>query len=140
MGLNGTAPHRLTNTPDLSELAKFPKGQVSVTVENRQLRYSGAPYSSTTSLFLVYVGGAEKSQAVVVPPGGRRTLVFDVAKTTDGPQPVVAMGGLRRWPGAPVRVQPGQNINVNATGDRGLIAGFWMKLTTGETNGFLLGP
>ncbi len=112
IGLNGTAPHRLTNSPDLTELAKFPKGQVSVTIENRQIPFSGAPYSSVTTLFFVYVGGAEKSQMVTVAPGGRKTLVFEVAKVADAPQPVIAIGGLQRWPGAPIRVQPGQNINV----------------------------
>ncbi len=112
IGSNGTAPHRLTNAPDLTELAKFPKGQASVTIENRQIPYSGAPYSTVTTLFFVYVGGAEKSQMVTVAPGGRKTLVFEVARVADAPQAVIAIGGLQRWPGAPIRVQPGQNINV----------------------------
>ncbi len=112
IGSNGTAPHRLTNAPDRAELAKFPKGQVSVTIENRQIPYSGAPYSTVTTLFWVYVGGAEKPQMVTVAPGGRKTLIFEVAKVADAPQGVIAIGGLQRWPGAPIRVQPGQNINV----------------------------
>jgi Tol biopolymer transport system component len=113
IGLKGTALHRLTNTPDRSELSKFPQGQVSVTIENRQVpSAAGAPSFRTTSFFFVYVNGAEKPKTVSVPPGGRETLVFPVAKITDGPQPVIAIGGLRRWPGASIRVQPGQTLPV----------------------------
>src|ERR1041384_18687 len=69
---DGTGLRKITNPPDHAEFAHFPKGNVSVTVQN------GAPglLAAPSSLFIVYVAGASEPQTVALPPGSSRTLTF----------------------------------------------------------------
>jgi TolB protein len=109
VGADGKGFRKLTNAPDHSELARYPKGSVSVTVRNEQPIWKQSRASA--GVFFVYVVGADEPQAVTLPPGSSRTLVFkSVADFGDHAQPVVAMYGNYRWFIPGVDVKAGRTI------------------------------
>lgn len=97
---------RITNAPTCAALSSFPKGKVTVTVQN--YLFSGGP-------FFVYVQGAPTVLPVTVPAGGSTTVTFnDVADFGDTLQQAVVIEGLQRWiaPIAAADVQPGQTVHA----------------------------
>jgi hypothetical protein len=111
VGADGKGFRKITNAPEHGELGRYPKGSVTVTVRNTQPVWQQSRASAGT--FIVYVVGADQPQAVVLPPGSSRTLVFkSVADFGDQAQPVVAMYGQYRWfiPGLDVRA--GRAVNA----------------------------
>lgn len=118
VGPDGKGFRKITNAPDHGELARYPKGAVSVTVRNEQPIWKQS--RASTGVFFVYVVGADEPQAVTLPPGASKTLLFkSVADYGDHAQPVVAMYGQYRWfiPGVDVRA--GRTINAPAFGISG---------------------
>jgi hypothetical protein len=106
VGRDGNGFRKLTNSPDISALAGFPKGSVSVTLQNDQPVYRQSQASS--GVFIVYVAGAAEPQQITLPPGATKTLVFNqVADFGNTPQAIVAMWGKHRWfiPGVDVRAR-----------------------------------
>lgn len=104
IGPDGKDYRKITNSPDHAELARYPKGVVTVTVRNEQPVWKQSQASS--GIFFVYVVGADEPQAVTLPPGSSKTLVFkSVADYGAHGQGVVAMYGNYRWfiPGLDVR-------------------------------------
>ncbi|HYP53525.1 MAG TPA: hypothetical protein VEQ42_08290, partial [Pyrinomonadaceae bacterium] len=104
VGPDGRGLRKITNAPGHDELARYPKGSVSVTVRNEQPIWKQSQASVGT--FFVYVVGADEPQALTLPPGSSKTLVFkSVADFGDHAQPVVAMYGQHRWfiPGVDVK-------------------------------------
>jgi hypothetical protein len=101
---------KLTNPPDRSEFAKFPKGAVTITVRNDQ------PGDVSPNSFIVYVVGADEPQQINVPAGTARTLVFkSVADFGKHVQPVVAMFGKYRWYVPGPDVVAGRNVSATLT-------------------------
>lgn len=101
---DGSGLRKITNAPDHGELARYPKGAVSVTVKNEQPLWKQS--RASTGVFFVYVVGADEPQAVTIPPGSSKTLLFkNVADYGDHAQAVVAMYGQYRWfiPGLDVK-------------------------------------
>lgn len=96
---DGMGLRRLTNGPDTSALAGYPKGSVTVNVQAG----GGGPY-------LVYVAGAAAPQTVT---GSARLTFNNVADFGPGRQQgVVAINGLYRWLGGAADVQPGQTVDA----------------------------
>ena len=116
---DGSGFRKLTNAPEHSEFARFPKGVVSVTVRNDQPFYKQSQASS--GVFIVYVAGAAEPQQITLPPGAAKTLVFNqVADFGKTAQAVVAIWGNYRWFTPGVDVRAGANINApvfSITGD-----------------------
>lgn len=101
---DGTGFRKLTNAPDHSEFARYPKGSVSITFRNDQPIYKQSQASA--GIFIVYVAGAAEPQQITLPPGATKTLLFtQVADFGNKAQPVVAIWGNYRWfmPGLDVR-------------------------------------
>ena len=101
---DGTGFRKVTNSPDRADFARYPKGSVSVTVQNTQPAYRQSQASS--GVFIVYVAGADEPQQITLPPGATKTLLFkNVADFGKTAQAVVAMWGRYRWftPGVDVR-------------------------------------
>jgi hypothetical protein len=99
---------KLTNAPEYSEFAKYPKGVVSITVRNDQPFYKQSQASA--GVFIVYVAGAAEPQQITLPPGATKTLVFNqVADFGKTAQAVVAMWGNYRW------FTPGVDVRAGAT-------------------------
>jgi len=99
---------KLTNAPEYSEFAKYPKGVVSITVRNDQPFYKQSQASA--GIFIVYVAGAAEPQQITLPPGATKTLVFNqVADFGKTAQAVVAMWGNYRW------FTPGVDVRAGAT-------------------------
>ncbi|HYO62632.1 MAG TPA: hypothetical protein VER08_03140 [Pyrinomonadaceae bacterium] len=118
VGPDGKGFRKITNAPDHGELARYPKGAVQVTVRNEQPIWRQSRASA--GVFFVYVVGADEPQAVTLPPGSSKTLLFkSVADFGDHAQPVVAMYGQYRWfiPGVDVRA--GRTITAPAFGISG---------------------
>ena len=119
IGPDGKGYRKITNSPDHGELARYPKGVVTVTVRNEQPMWKQSQASS--GVFFVYVVGADEPQAVTLPPGSSRTLVFkSVADYGSHAQGVVAMYGNYRWfiPGLDVRAgQTSKAPDLGITGD-----------------------
>ena len=119
IGPDGKGYRKITNSPDHGELARYPKGAVTVTVRNEQPIWKQSQASS--GVFFVYVVGADEPQAVTIPPGSSRTLVFkSVADYGSHAQAVVAMYGSYRWfiPGLDVRAgQTTKAPDFSITGD-----------------------
>src|SRR5687768_11675285 len=108
IGADGKGFRKITNSPDHSELARYRKGVVTVTVRNDQPAWKQSQASS--GIFFVYVVGADEPQAVTLPPGSSKTLVFkSVADFGGHAQPVVAMYGSHRW------FIPGVDVKAGAT-------------------------
>ncbi len=104
---DGTGLRKLTNAPDRSELARFPKGSVSVTVRNDQPIYRQS--NASAGIFIIYVAGADEPQQIALPPGAARTLVFkSVADFGSHAQPIVALMGGNRWFIPGIDVQAGR--------------------------------
>jgi len=118
VGADGKGFRKITNAPDHGELARYPKGAVTVTLRNEQPTWKQSQASLGT--FFVYVVGADEPQAVVLPPGSSRTLVFkSVADFGDHAQPVVAMYGNYRWFIPGVDVKAGRTLTAPAFGISG---------------------
>lgn len=119
IGPDGKGYRKITNSPDHGELARYPKGVVTVTVRNEQPLWKQSQASS--GIFFVYVVGADEPQAVTLPPGSSKTLVFkSVADYGSHAQGVVAMYGNYRWfiPGLDVRAgQTTKAPDFSITGD-----------------------
>ena len=108
---DGSGFRKLTNPPDRSEFARYPKGSVSVTVRNDQPIYKQSQASS--GVFIVYVAGAEEPQQVTLPPGSSKTLLFNnVADFGNHAQAVVAMFGKYRWFTTALDVQAGRTTKA----------------------------
>jgi len=116
---DGKGYRKITNSPDHGDLARYPKGAVTVTVRNEQPVWKQSQASS--GIFFVYVVGADEPQAVTLPPGSSKTLVFkSVADYGSHAQAVVAMYGAYRWfiPGLDVRAgQTTRAPDFSITGD-----------------------
>ncbi|HVG28657.1 MAG TPA: hypothetical protein VM864_02955 [Pyrinomonadaceae bacterium] len=116
---DGTGLRKLTNPPDRSEFARYPKGSVSVTVRNDQPAYQQTHASA--GVFIVYVAGADEPQQVTLPPGSSKTLLFkSVADFGRKAQAVVAMWGKYRWFMPGLDVQAGRTAKApdfSITGD-----------------------
>lgn len=105
---DGSGLRKVTNAPQMSDFAKYPKGTVSVTFRNDQPLYKQAQASA--GVFIVYVAGAAEPQQITLPPGVARTVVFNqVADFGNTAQPVVAMWGSYRW------FSPGLDVRAGAT-------------------------
>jgi TolB protein len=95
----------VTNAPRCADLAGYPKGRVTVSVENLT---SGGP-------FFVYIQGAPSALFALVPSGGTTTVTFDdVADFGDTLQQAVVINGFYRWiaPITAVDVLPGQTVHA----------------------------
>src|SRR5688572_31828824 len=89
---DGTAFRKLTNAPDHSEFARYPRGSVSLTIRNDQPIYKQSQASA--GIFMVYVAGAAQPQQITLPPGAVKTMVFNqVADFGNTAQAIVAMWG-----------------------------------------------
>ena len=105
---DGSGLRKLTNAPQMSEFARFPKGTVSVTFRNDQPLWKQSQASA--GVFIVYVAGAAEPQQITLPPGATRTVVFNqVADFGNTAQPVVAIWGNYRW------FSPGLDVRAGAT-------------------------
>jgi hypothetical protein len=99
---DGSGLRRITNGPDASALASYPKGTVTVNVQVN----AGGPY-------LVYIDGAPSPQ--VVTAGSHRLTFTNVAVFPGGRfQRVVAMFGFDRWftPGVGAVLHAGQTVDA----------------------------
>lgn len=106
---DGTGFRKVTNSPDRDEFAKYPKGTVSVTVQNAQPFYRQSQASS--GVFIVYVAGADEPQQITLPPGATKTILFrNVADFGNMAQAVVAIWGRHRWFTPGVDVRGGQTV------------------------------
>ena len=116
---DGSGFRKLTNAPEHSEIARYPKGVVSVTVRNDQPFYKQSQASA--GVFIVYVAGAAEPQQITLPPGAAKTLVFnDVADFGKTAQAVVAIWGNYRWFTTGVDVRAGATVKsppFSITGD-----------------------
>ena len=116
---DGSGLRKLTNAPQMSEFARYPKGTVSVTFRNDQPIYKQSQASA--GIFIVYIAGAAEPQQITLPPGATKTIVFNkVADFGNTAQPVVAIWGNYRWfmPGVDVRAGTTVNAPVfSITGD-----------------------
>lgn len=102
---DGSGLRRITNGPDVSALAAYPKGAVTVNV---QVFGSAGP-------FLVYVDGAPSAQAVTTCCGGSQRLTFNNVAVFSGRfQRAVAIFGFYRWftPGVGAVLQAGQTVDA----------------------------
>lgn len=105
---DGSGLRKLTNAPQMSDFARFPKGTVSVTFQNDQPIYKQSQASA--GVFIVYVAGAAEPQQITLPPGASKTVVFtQVADFGNTAQPVVAIWGNYRW------FSPGVDVRAGAT-------------------------
>jgi hypothetical protein len=113
---DGSGLRRVTNAPTCAGLAAFPKGTVTVTVENATLN---------SGVFGVYVAGAPGVQTIALGPFGSAQLTFtDVADLGDTMQPATAIYGGYRWIGGAVaNVQAGQTVDAGVLTLSG--EGFW---------------
>ena len=115
VGPDGKGFRKITNAPDHAELARYPKGAVQVTVRNEQPVWK--QQQASAGVFFVYVVGADEPQAVTLPPGSSKTLLFkSVADFGDHAQPVVAMYGNYRWFIPGVGVKAGRTITAPVFG------------------------
>ena len=107
----GTGLRKLTNAPDRSELGRYPKGSVSVTIRNTQPFYQRS--QASTGLFIIYFTGADQPQQVLVLPGTSKTVVFkSVADFGKQLQPIVAIYGGYRWVAPGTDVQAGRAVKA----------------------------
>lgn len=108
---DGSGFRRVTNAPDKSAYANYPKGSVTVTLRNFQ--YSFQQAQSSSGVFTVYVTGADKPQQITLPPGKSTTVTFpSVADLGKDVQPIVAIWGKYRWFMPGTDVQAGKNIKA----------------------------
>lgn len=105
---DGSSLKRLTNSPACGALAGFPKGSVTVQVENAV---------ANLSQFLIYVEGAATAKVVTIAPGAVVNVTLDgVADLGNVLQQAVAINGGFRWFDAAVMVdvKAGQTVQVPA--------------------------
>jgi len=115
---DGSGFRKLTNSPDRSEFARYPKGSVSVTFRNDQPAYLQSQASS--GVFIVYVAGADEPQQITLPPGSSKTILFqNVADFGNVAQAVVAMWGKYRWFSPGVDVRAAQTVKAPVFGISG---------------------
>jgi hypothetical protein len=108
---DGSGLRRLTNSPAYGEFARFPKGSVTVTVQNNQAAYQQTAASS--GIFLIYIAGADEPQQITLPPGTSKTLVFkSVADFGKKAQAISAAYGSYRWFMPGVDVVAGQSVKA----------------------------
>lgn len=108
---DGSGFRKLTNAPDRGQFARYPKGSVSVTVQNDQPIYKQSQASA--GVFIVYVAGADEPQQITLPPGSSKTLLFNnVADFGNHAQAVVAMWGKFRWFTSGLDVQAGRTTKA----------------------------
>jgi hypothetical protein len=108
---DGSGFRKLTNPPDRAEYERFPKGTVTVTVQNDQPSYQQT--AASTGIFLVYVAGADLPQQITLPPGSSKTLVFkSVADFGNKAQAIVAAYGSFRWLMPGVDVVAGREVKA----------------------------
>jgi hypothetical protein len=105
---DGSGIRRITNPPDVSQLAGYPTGTVQVTISNYDL--ASGPY-------FVYMAGAPANamQETVVPMGSPVTLTFtNVAAFPNATQYPVVIEGLSRWiyPPSGIVVQAGKTVST----------------------------
>jgi hypothetical protein len=102
---DGSQLRRVTNAPNCSALAGYPKGTVTAIIEN-------GTFSS--GMIGVYIQGASQVQVVPISPFSSIQVTFnDVADLGDVVQPVVAIyGGYRHFGTAYANVQPGQTVDA----------------------------
>ncbi|MGE5313194.1 MAG: T9SS type A sorting domain-containing protein, partial [Acidobacteriota bacterium] len=100
---DGSGLRRITNAPMGEELARLPKGSVTVTVEN---------LISNASIFFVYVEGATNLKQVLIAPGASATVTVGNVAELGRLQYVFVKGGLGTWifPQAYADVIPGQTV------------------------------
>lgn len=102
---DGSGLRRITNGPDQSALASYPKGSVTVNVSVS----SGGPY-------LVYFDGAPHPLTAIA---GTTSLTFDDVAIFPGPrlQRAVGMFGFNRYftAGVGAVLQPGKTVQANGT-------------------------
>lgn len=107
---DGSGLRKLTNAPLYDEQEAYPKGTVTLNVQNST--FDGGPY-------FVYVEGAPEPQQVTIPSFSTVQLTFEgVADFGDGiDQPAVVIRGIQRWWDAAASA----DVEPNATVDAGLI-------------------
>jgi len=135
---DGSNMRKITNPPMLSELGRFPKGTIRITVRNDATVLSG-----NSGVFIVVVVGAAEPQSVTLPIGASRTLTFtNVADFGNVVQLVVAMFGKFRWfgPGADVRAGATvQGETFGITGERTGVEGFGFDAPSWRSDGRQIG-
>lgn len=103
---DGSDLRRITNAPTCANLAAFPKGNVTVTIQNN---------GGGSGPFFVYIQGAPSVLPITVSSGNSATVTFDnVADFGNIFQQAVVIEGLNRWD-APITaadVQPGQTVHA----------------------------
>lgn len=105
---DGTGVKRVTNSPRCADLAGFPKGNVTIQVENAV---------ANLSEFLIYVEGAATAQVVTIPPGAVVNVTLtNVADLGNFGQQPIAINGHYRWfdPALLVDVKAGQTVQAPA--------------------------
>ena len=105
---NGTGLKRITNSPRCPDLAGFPKGNVTIQVENAV---------ANLSEFLIYVEGASTAKVVNIAPGVVVNVTLEnVADLGSTLQYAIAINGKYRWYSAAmaVDVKAGQTVTVPA--------------------------
>ncbi len=101
---DGSSFRRITNPPDSSQLASFPKANVRITIANNNL---------SDSVFVVYVAGAPQMQVVTVTAGNTTTVTFgNVAVFSGKAQYPVAIDGVTRWIGSPAQLTAGSTADT----------------------------
>lgn len=103
---DGTSLKRVTNSPRCADLAAFPKGSVTIQIENAV---------ANLSEFLVYVEGANTARVVNIAPGAVVNVTLDnVADLGNFPQTAIAINGHYRWYEAAIAVdvKAGQTVTV----------------------------
>ncbi len=113
---DGSDLRRITNAPGCDELNEYPKGSVTVTVENRTFDSSG--------IFGFYVQGATHLPEITVPWGTSKTVTINNVADLGTEQFVFAKGGAGTWfnPASYAFVEP--NETVTATGEVSIQNGF----------------
>jgi Tol biopolymer transport system component len=131
---DGGGLRRITNGPTCAELASFPKGTVTVTVENSN--------ALAGPVFFVYVSGAPEVKQVSVSAGGATTVTFeDVADFGDVFQQAVAIDGLDRSnsPVAGADVIAGQTVHAGTVDAGAALPNFGAYVPVWHSDGTRLG-
>jgi hypothetical protein len=102
---DGSRLRRVTNAPNCAELAGYPKGTVTATIQNSTL---------SSGMIGVYVQGSQQLQVISISPFSSAQVTFqNVADLGDVVQPVTAIyGGYRFYGTAYANVLPGQTVDA----------------------------
>ncbi len=100
---DGAGLRRITNAPKGEDLAQLPQGSVTVTVKNMIV---------DSTVYFVYVEGAQKMKLVTVPPRDSATITLDHVADLGRKQFVYVKSGAGIWfsPSAYAEVVPGQTV------------------------------